>query len=217
MSLPMIEAKYLARACGAAQFEQGANNMQIAVPFEIVDETGEFHGQTITWFGTLHSTPDSKGKTGKVRVAESLMYMGFQGDDMTELMEISDDQARAMLPEIVELVVAPDEFEGVTRLKVKWVNRAGGSRAGFKKPLTKDEMKAYAAQMRSTLKNARGGSAPARQQSTPQQSRAAVTGGGGGWSGKPSGGGNGAPPDDGIPFATCALEHEPSAVARVLR
>lgn len=193
MSLPMIEAKYLARACGAAQFEQGANNMQIAVPFEIVDETGEFHGQTITWFATLHDTPDKKGKTGRQRVVESLVYMGFQSDDLTELMEISDDQARALMPELVELVVAPDEFEGVTRLKVRWVNRAGGSRAGFKKPLSKDEMRSFAAQMRGTLKNARGGAAPAKA-STPQQSRAATTG----WTGNKGGGS--APPDDGIPF-----------------
>jgi hypothetical protein len=171
MSLPMIEAKYLARACGAAQFEEsGNNNMQIAIPFEILDE--EFSGETITWFHTMHDVPDKKGKTGKDRAVEALVYMGFQGDDMTALMDISDDEARALLPDAVELVVAPDEHEGKTRLKVKWVNRAGAGRAGFKKPLTKDGMRAFAAQMRGALKNARGGSAqrPA-QQSTSSAAR----------------------------------------------
>src|SRR5262245_20901151 len=140
MSLPNIDARYLARACGAAQFEESGNgNMQIAIPFEIVED-GEHFGEVITWFATLHDTPDKKGKTGKVRVVESLVDMGFMGDDMTTLMEISDDEARVLLPETVELVVAPDEFEGVTRLKVRWVNRPGGGRSGFKKPLSKEGM-----------------------------------------------------------------------------
>ena len=156
MSLPMIETRYLARACGAAQFEESGNgNMQIAIPFEIIDE--EYGGETITWFATLHDTPDKKGKTGKDRVVESLVYMGFAGDDMTALMEIGDDEARALLPEAVELVMKLDEYEGATRLKVAWVNRPGGGRAGFKKPLSKEDMRAFAAQMRNTLKNARGG------------------------------------------------------------
>lgn len=160
MSLPMIESKYLARACGAAQFEESQNgNMQIAIPFEIVEE-GEHYGETITWFATMHDTPDKKGKTGKDRIVESLVYMGFQSDDLLSLMEISDDEARALLPETVELVCAPDEYDGVTRLKVRWVNRPGAGRAGFKKPLSKEEARSFAAQMRGALKNARGGARP---------------------------------------------------------
>lgn len=163
--LPMIEAKYLARACGAAQFaESSNNNMQIAVPFEIVDEGGEHHGETITWFATFHNVADKKGKTGKDRIVESLLYMGFQSDDLTALMDISDDEARALMPDIVELVCAPDDYqnpetgETTTKLKVRWVNRPGGGRATFQKPLAKEDMRAFAAQMRSNLKNARGGS-----------------------------------------------------------
>lgn len=155
MSLPLEEARYLARACGAAQFEESQNgNMQIAIPFEILDDG--FGGEVITWFATMHDTPDKKGKTGKDRIVESLVYMGFQSDDLTSLMEISDDEARQLLPETVELVCAPEEYDGVTRLKVRWVNRPGAGRAGFKKPLSKDDMRSFAAQMRGSLKNARG-------------------------------------------------------------
>lgn len=161
MSLPMQEAKYLARACGAAQFEESGNgNMQIAIPFEVVEE-GEFYGEVITWFATLHGTPDKKGKTGKERVVESLMYMGFQSDDLTALMEISDDEARTLMPETVEIVcgVEPaNEYHDSDRLKVRWVNRPGAGRAGFKKPLSKEEMRSFAAQMKSSLRSARGGS-----------------------------------------------------------
>lgn len=164
--LPMIEANYAARACGAAQFEEsGNNNMQIAIPFEILDENGERTGDTITWFATMHDTPDKKGKTGKMRVLESLLYMGFASDDLLELMDISDDEARRLMPDTVDLVCAPEVYNEVERLKVKWVNRPGGGRAGFKKPLSKEEMRAFAAQMRSNLKNARGG-APSRPASS---------------------------------------------------
>lgn len=167
MSLPMEEAKYFARACGAAQFEESSNgNMQIAVPFEIVDDE-QHAGEVITWFATMHGTPDKKGKTGKDRVLESLLYMGFQGDDLTELMEISDDQARSLMPEIVEIVVAPDEFEGTWRLKVRWVNRPGAGRASFKAPLTKEGMRAFAAQMKGSLRNARGANSSKPKQPSP--------------------------------------------------
>lgn len=171
MQLPNIEATYLARACGPAQFEEsGNNNMQIAIPMEVVEE-GEHYGATITWFATLHDKPDSKGKTGKDRVIEALVYMGFQGDDITALMEISDAEAMTLLPEMVSIVCAPDVYNGVERLKVKWVNRAGSGRAGFKKPLSKDAMRSFSAQMRSSLKNARGpgASRPSSNGSRPAQ------------------------------------------------
>ena len=211
MSLPMIEAKYLARACGAAQFEEsGNNNMQIAIPFEIVEE-GERYGETITWFATMHDTPDKKGKTGKDRVVESLIYMGFGGDDMTALMEISDDDARALLPEIVELVVVPDEYEGTTRLKVRWVNRPGAGRAGFKKPLSKEGMRSFAAQMRGALKNARGGAAQRpTQQSMPSGNRAGY---GGGRAQQPHPNAPGGANDD-IPFATSSMDCDPMLAVR---
>lgn len=157
MSLPMIEAKYHARACGPAQFEEsGNNNMQIAVPFEIIDEGGEHHGAVITWFATMHDKADKTGKTGRDRVLESLITMGWAGDDLSELVEIGDDAARSLMPEMVELVVAPDTYDGTTRLKVKWVNRAGAGRAGFKKPLGKGDLKAFSAQMKSTIRGVRG-------------------------------------------------------------
>lgn len=209
MSLPMQEARYRARACGAAQFEESGNgNMQIAVPFEIVDDD-EFTGEVITWFATMHGTPDKKGKTGKDRVIESLLHMGWQGDDLTELMEISDNEARALMPEVVELVCAPDEYNGEWRLKVRWVNKPGAGRASFKEPLSKDGMKAFAAQMRNSLKNARGGQTRPSNGQRSQQPHPNAPRGGGGY-GEP-------PPDDDIPFATADIAHEPSPIAKVLR
>jgi hypothetical protein len=195
MSLPMQEAKYFARACGAAQFEESGNgNMQIAVPFEILEEG--FEGEVITWFATLHGTADKKGKTGKERVVESLVYMGFEGDDLTALMEISDEEARALMPESVELVCAPDVYDGVERLKVKWVNRPGAGRAGFKKPLAKEEMRSFAAQMRSSLKDARGGKRPAAPSSAGTHRTAAPAGN----SKRPSQPQTAPVPEDDIPF-----------------
>lgn len=152
MSLPEIEAKYLGRACGAAQFTTSKKgNVQIVLPFIVVD--GEYIGHTITWFGTMHDTPDSKGKTGKDRVVEALRHMGFVGDDLTSLMDISDEQAQRLLPNNVELVVRPEEYEGRINVKVQFINRAGGARIDVKNAMSKDDMRAFSARMRSVLKN----------------------------------------------------------------
>lgn len=217
MSLPMQSAKYFARACGAAQFEQSSNgNMQSAIPLEIVvEEEGQFVAtpETITWYHTLHDTADKTGRTGRDRYLESLMSMGWQGEDLLELVEISDDAARALMPEVVEIVVEPDTYGGQTRLKVKWVNKRG-SRGGFKEPMSKDALRGFAAQMRSTVKGVRASTGAPRPASTPQQSRSATSG-----SAHPNAPGNGytAPPKDDIPFASCELGAEPSAIARVLQ
>jgi hypothetical protein len=211
----MEQAKYFARACGPAQFEESGNgNMQIAIPFEVVDDE-QYAGEVITWFATMHETPDKKGKTGKDRVIESLIYMGFQSDDLTALMEISADEARALMPDTVEIVCEPDTYDGVERLKVRWVNRPGSGRASFKKPLSKDVMRSFAAQMKSSLRNARGAGG-ARPSSPPSRPAGNTS--------RPSQPSNSEHPNaprigdvDDIPFASADIGHEPSPIARVLR
>jgi hypothetical protein len=165
--LPMINAKYNARACSGASFAPASTgNKQIAINMEVTD--GEFAGSTIAWISTFHDTADKNGVTGSERIIQSLQYMGWQGDDLTELVEITDEQARQMLPETVSIVCEPDTFDGKTRLKVKWVNKQGGKFA-FKEAESKSDMRSFAAQMKSTVKAVRasnGGPRPAPQQQT---------------------------------------------------
>lgn len=152
--LPMIKANYTARACGAASFAASKNgNQQIAIPVEVTQ--GEYAGSTITWISTFHDTADKNGVTGTDRIIQSLQYMGWQGDDITELMEISDEQVRQLLPDEVQIVCEPDTYEGKTILKVKWVNQAGAGRFSFKEAATKNDMRSFAAQLKSTVRGMR--------------------------------------------------------------
>jgi len=169
--LPQVQAKYIARLFGAPTWEQNKNsgNWQIAVPFEVTQ--GEHAGETITWIGIMHDTADKNGTTGHERVIQSLQYMGWQGDDISELAELTDAQAVEMMPNEVSLSCAPDTYEGKTRLKVQWVNKAGGDRFAFKEPATKNDLKSFAAQMKATVRSARGpgGARPANGASKPTQ------------------------------------------------
>lgn len=193
--LPMIKAKYNARACGAASLANAkSGNTQVAVPFEVTD--GEHAGEHISWIGTFAPTTAD-------RTIESLFHMGWQGDDVSELCDITDEQAMALMPNVVQLVCEPDVYDGKTTLKVQWVNKAGGGRFAFKEPLSTSDTKAFAAQMRNTIRAVRA------------QGGAQRNGSGGA---KPKQPHPNAPDNgDDNPFASCDMRHEPSAIARVLR
>jgi hypothetical protein len=81
---------------------------QIAVDFEIVD--GDERGRRITWYGYFTEKTEE-------RTIESLRICGWVGDDISGIVD---------LPNEVELVIEPETYEGKTRSRVKWVNRAGG-------------------------------------------------------------------------------------------
>lgn len=196
--LPQVKAKYVARACGTPSWAQAASgNWQIAVPFEI--SQGEHAGETITWIGVMHDTADKNGTTGHERVVQSLQYAGWQGDDLADLAELTDEQAKALLPEEVELSCAPETYEGKTRLKVQWVNKVGAGRFVFKEAASKNDLRSFAAQMKATVRSLRG--------ATPN---------GSGPKPAPHPNAPGTPGDD-IPFASCDMAHEPSPIARILR
>lgn len=163
MTLPMQKDYYAARASGAPiTFGRSANgNTQIAVEFDIVDE--RFPGDSISWVG--HFTD----KTAE-RTVESLQIAGWQGDDLSELDGVPASQ---VLTEEVSLTCEPEEYDGEWKLKVQWVNRPGGGRFKFKEQISGNELKAFGAQLRATVKSVRaaGGATRApRQQSAPSRS-----------------------------------------------
>lgn len=157
MSLPLIKAKYLARAVGCSFGVSSKGNTQIAVTCEIVEHE-EFTGHEITWLGSFTD------KTTE-RTIESLQHMGWQGDDLSELEGLDMNGAARLLPATVELVCEPDTYEGETNLKVRWVNKPGAGRFAFKEPLTGGGLKAFAAQMRGAIRgrSSSNGSRPSTQ------------------------------------------------------
>lgn len=182
MTLPMTKGYYAARASSAPiTFGRSGNgNTQIAVEFEICEEG--YAGEVITWIG--HFTDGTAART-----VESLQIAGWQGDDISEL----DGQPGATaMPDEVSLTCEGEEYNGEYKLKVQWVNRPGGGRFKFKEQITGNDLKAFGAQLRATVKSVRAsGGAPKqpRQQSAPANS--------GGYSRHPNAPGNG---NDDIPF-----------------
>ena len=89
---------------------------------------------------------------------------------------------------------------------MKWVNKPGAGKFTFKDPLPTGDLKAFAAQMKATVRSVRGaGGAPRTSGngaggSRPQQPH-------------PNAPGN----KDDIPFLSCDLANEPSPIARLLR
>jgi len=163
--LPEIKARYYAKAVGCYFGRAGSDgdgNVQVFIPFEIID--GEFHGERITYAGTF-----GEGKSTGFTL-DALKNCGWYGDDLSELDELDQAAAERLLPSIVELSCDMDTYNDETRLKVKWVNKPGGQRM-TKHALGGADLKAFAAQMRGTIRSMGGAARAAapRQTTTPSR------------------------------------------------
>lgn len=158
---------------------------QAVVNFEILD--GEEAGRRIAWFGYFTE------KTA-ARTVEALRYCGFTGDDLAAATVQPLEQE-------VEIVVNHETYEGKTSAKVQWVNRAGGGGFKLEKPMDRNGLNRFAAQMKNAVRQvpespgakaergAKPAAPPAGDQGEPSPS--------GGWGGSTAG----APiKDDDIPF-----------------
>lgn len=112
-------------------FEFGTANgkEQVALMFQIT--SGEHEGKSIAWFGYFTE------KTAE-RTMESLRYCGWHTDTLADLSGVTDNE--------VEIVVEDETYEGKTRSKVKWVNRA--SKLNLKDKMDANALQAFAARMR---------------------------------------------------------------------
>lgn len=147
--LPQVKARYTARALGCyfgRAGADGAGNAQVFVPFEILDQ--DFAGERITWAGTF-----GEGKSTGFTL-DALKHLGWLGDDLSELDDLDHEGAARLLPNNVEISCDVEEYQGEVQLKVKWVNPLGGMRM-TKAPLTGQDLKAFAAQMRGTIRGTR--------------------------------------------------------------
>lgn len=157
MSLPMQKAKYNAKAVASSFGTSSKGNTQIAVTVEVVEHP-DLAGSEITWLG--HFTEKTTDRT-----IESLQHMGWQGDDLSELDQLDEAACAKLLPDTIEIVVAPEEYDGDVNLKVQWVNKPGAGRFSFKEPLTGQGLKAFASQMRGTIRGAKAGGQQTRRTS----------------------------------------------------
>lgn len=135
----MNDGIYRARAKEAKLGTTNTGKEQIAVLLETVhDETGEFTGSTITWFGYF----TDKAIEGTFR---ALRRLGWQGNDLSDLSTIGTKD--------VVIVVESEEYEGKFRPKVKWINDpdGGGGGLALKTPLDDARAKQFAAKMKGAV------------------------------------------------------------------
>lgn len=125
----MNERKYLARAEQWGLGETSTGKEQVAVSFKILTPDADI--KSIAWHG--YFTPQALDRT-----IESLRICGWEGNDLSDLRGFDKNE--------VALVIDDEDYNGETRAKVKWINRAGGGLA-LKTPLSGDKLKAFALSM----------------------------------------------------------------------
>jgi len=156
-----------------------------AVSFEVLN--GPQAGQKISAFLYF-------GEKSAVRSMESLRACGFTGDDIDKFSDQNPDIE-------CQIVVEHETFEGKTRAKVKWINKAGGGAFTFEKPLPPNELRRFSAQFKGTLKQMPAVAGKKAERQAPSSAPPA----GDEWSGNdhlppPTDGPPPASDDDGIPF-----------------
>lgn len=107
-------------------------NEQIAVPVQITE--GEHAGAVVTWFGTF-----AEGKATEITL-KALRACGWSTSDLTDLAGLGANE--------VEAVIEWETYNGVDRMKVKWLNTIGGGKVKLEQPMTDAQRKAFAARMK---------------------------------------------------------------------
>lgn len=133
MSNELIPAgTYRARATEAQLGTTDTGKEQVAISFQLL--TPGFEGQHLPYYGFFTE------KALEVTV-KALRACGWAGVDLSDLTGIDTNE--------VNLVVEHEEYNGVTRAKVRWVN--DGSVGLLKNVLGDVERKAFANRMRAAI------------------------------------------------------------------
>lgn len=220
----MSEQQFIAKGrhaavCRVIQFGETENGKpQIAIGFEIyspnADDPDQDAGRSITYFGSFDEPAPGKTKGAFDFTIEALKNCGWTGDDLTELPTLAET---GQLNQEVSIVVATEEYppgSGDWSSKVKWVNRPGGGAVKLKKPMSAQDVKTFAASMKSRIRSVGGGTGTGAS-NRPTQS-APSNGGGGSRQTQPHPNAPGGRLDD-IPFAVADMAHDVSPIARCVR
>ncbi len=138
--LPMMKARYRAKAKSWALGEASTGTPQVGIEFVI--EEGDHRGEWITGYFFL---TDAAGD----RTLETMRLCGWTGTDVSEELVGLDAN-------IVELVVEPEDGmpdpqsgDVKQRLRLKFVNKSGG--VAMRSALSNDKAKVLAAKMKAKL------------------------------------------------------------------
>lgn len=151
---------YRARGVTAALCETKSGKEQLAIEFVLFDNQG-MEGEHVTYFGSFSDA------AWDITI-RALRTCGWTGADLSDLSGVDANE--------VSLVLEEEEWEGRTRVKVRWVNAPNQGMA-IKAPLAADKAKAFAAQMRARIL-AMDAQSGARPQARPAQRPAQPSRGG---------------------------------------
>lgn len=133
--------KYPARATAIQFGSSSKGTAQVAVTYEVTD--GPAAGNSITWIGFF-----TDGTTE--RTIESLQNSGWKGTDLTELDGLEGEKLFAALGNEVSLTIENETYEGKTRPRVRWVNRAA-QQFEMKNKLSKEGLAALSNSIKGTV------------------------------------------------------------------
>lgn len=138
---------------------------QIAVTFQIVDEDedgtrGPLHGQRRVWYGFFTEKAAD-------RTLESLQHCGWSSDELKDIINLDDEGCRRALPNVVELVIENETYNGRTVEKVRWVNAIGEGRSAIKNKADDKEVQSLSARMKSRAAALRAANKPAKKNDIP--------------------------------------------------
>jgi len=112
----MNDGRYSAVVKDYGISETKAGDAQVFIAFDVTHSEGV---SPLTWFGSL-----KEGKAQEITL-KGLLAAGFTGKDVTDLIDGPDGGAIPLGTE-VSVVIESEEYAGVTRQKIQWVNKPGG-------------------------------------------------------------------------------------------
>lgn len=143
--LPVIEAKYTARARATSWGTSTKGNEQIAVTFEVIE--GEHAGSAISY---IRAFTDNTTEW----IVKSLRACGWASDDLMDLYNLDEEGCDRMLPDTVQIVCKPKQPQepgGKVYLEVAFVNKPGAGQFEFKQGMEAQDVRSFAARMKSTV------------------------------------------------------------------
>ena len=138
--LPMLKARYRAKAKSWALGEASTGTPQIGIEFEV--QEGDHIGERISGYFFLSDNAADY-------TLEKMRTCGWTGNDISEELVGLDANMVELVVEPEDSLPDPQTGEVKTRLRIKFVNKAGG--LAMKTTLTTDKAKVLAAKMKARL------------------------------------------------------------------
>jgi hypothetical protein len=110
------QGKYPVRAIEGALVSKKTGAQGVDVVVEIAE--GEHAGDRLRWYGHLINSDNTNSEYAQ-RVIESLRYLGWEGDDLTDLRGLGSSLAQAVIEH-------RPNAEGKVFAEVRWINALGG-------------------------------------------------------------------------------------------